>query len=66
MAISRFQRVDGAWGTFDKESNESDGMIRSLVNGDMDIAWSALRMTAERKAAVNYILPYYRHHYALV
>ena len=66
FATSRFQRVDAAWGTFDKMSNESSGMIRSLVLDDMDIAWAALRMTTERKAAVNFLLPYHKYHYALV
>ena len=32
----------------------------------MDISWSALRMTAARKSAVDYLLPYYKQHYALV
>ena len=66
FATSRFQRVDGAWGTFDKKSNKSSGMIRSLVLDDMDIAWAALRMTAERQDAVSYLLPYYKNYYALV
>ena len=58
--------MDGAWGTFDKKTNESSGMIRSIVLGDMDMAWSAMRMTTERSFAVDYILPYYKYHYALV
>ena len=58
--------MDGAWGTFDKKTNESSGMIRSIVLGDMDMAWSAMRMTTERSLAVDYILPYYKYHYALV
>ena len=66
FATSRFQRVDGAWGTFDKKSNKSSGMIRSVVLEDMNIAWAELRMTAERQAAVNYLLPYYKKYYALV
>ena len=41
-------------------------MIRSLVLHDMDLAWSALRMTPERFAAVDYLLSYYKMHYALV
>ena len=41
-------------------------MIRSIVQGDMDMAWSAMRVTTERSLAVDYILPYYNYHYALV
>ena len=66
FSCSRFQRVDGAWGTFDKISNESSGMIRSLVLHDMDMAWATLRMTTERLAAIDYLLPYHKSHFALV
>ena len=63
---SRFQRVDRAWGTFDKISNKSSGMIRSLVLHDIDMAWAGLRLTPERLAAIDYLLPYNKAHYALV
>ena len=41
-------------------------MIRSLILHDVDFTWSGLRMTADRKAAVDYLLPYYKQHYTLV
>ena len=66
ITVSRFQRVDGSWGTYDKVSNESSGMIRSLVLHDMDMAWTALRMSPERLAAIDFLLPYRSDHFALV
>lgn len=41
-------------------------MIRSLVLHDIDMAWAGLRMTPERLAAIDYLLPYNKAHYALV
>ena len=41
-------------------------MIRSLVLHDMDMAWATLRMTTERLAAIDYLLPYHKAHFALV
>ena len=58
--------MDEAWGTYDPTTSESSGMIRSLVLQDVDMAWSSLRMTVHRHAAVDFLFPYYKNTYALV
>ena len=41
-------------------------MIRSLVLQDVDMAWSSLRVTADRHSAVDFLYPYYKNTYSLV
>ena len=62
---SRFTRVDGSFGTLDIETNETSGMIRSLVLEEADLA-SPLTITTNRLNAVDFLVPYYQFHDTLV
>ncbi len=41
-----------------KTTGEWDGMIRSLLVGDVDLVWSVLTVTPERLQVVSFLLPY--------
>ena len=56
--FSRLQRYDQAWGQFDNETQEWNGMIRSLILKDIDISWTALTIGVERKTVVDFLFPY--------
>ena len=58
--------MDKAWGQFDNETKEWSGMIRSLILGEVDIAWSTLTITAERQTVVDFLLPYSTETHCLV
>ncbi len=51
--------MDGYWGSLDKSTGEWSGMIRNLVKGDAEVAWSDLTLTLDRNTAVDYLLPIY-------
>ncbi len=66
MFCSLYARVDNHWGALDNETGKWDGVIGSLLKGDVDIAWSTLTETAQRFSAVDFLLPYDIEHYSLV
>ena len=50
--------MDGAWGQYDNETKEWSGKIRSVILGEVDVAWSSLTIGVERKTVVDFLLPY--------
>ena len=50
-----FMRRDRRWGVF--RNGSWDGMISSLVKGEADYILASVTLTAERSAAVDYLLP---------
>ena len=56
--FSRLQRHDRAWGRFDNETQEWNGMIRSLILKEIDISWASLTIGVERQTVVDFLPPY--------
>ncbi len=49
--------ADKAWGHFHENTQQWDGMIRQLVDGEMDLASAGLAITTSRSKAVDYGTP---------
>ena len=55
--IRQFKRIDGAWGSLNKETGVWNGMISNLKNGEADIITATLNICCERTEAVDYLWP---------
>ena len=55
--IRQFKRIDGEWGTLNKETGEWDGMISNLKNGEADIMTATLTICCKRPEAVDFLWP---------
>ncbi|CAH1126003.1 unnamed protein product [Ceutorhynchus assimilis] len=49
---------DGRYGSFNKETNEWDGMIRELLDQKADLAIADLTITYDREQAVDFTMPF--------
>ena len=54
--IRQFKRLDGGWGSLDKETGQWNGMISNLVNNDADIITASLTLCCKRNEAVDFLL----------
>ncbi len=57
FTIRYYNRFDEGWGSFDPESGEWGGMVRSLVDGEADMINSGLTISIERSNAVRFLPP---------
>ena len=55
--IRQFKRIDGEWGTLNKETGEWNGMISNLKNGEADIITGTLTICCRRTEAVDFLWP---------
>ena len=55
--IRQFKRIDGEWGTLNKETGEWNGMISNLKNGEADIMTGTLPICCKRTEAVDFLWP---------
>ena len=53
--IQQFKRVDGGWGTLDKESGQWNGLISNLINGEADVGIAALTLCCRRPEVVDFL-----------
>lgn len=49
---------DGAYGTYNKETKQWNGLIRRLLDHDADLAICDLTITYERESAVDFTMPF--------
>lgn len=49
---------DKNYGSFNKDTNEWNGMIKELMDGTADLAITDLTITAERESAVDFTMPF--------
>ena len=61
-----YERVDGLWGIKVNNTGEWDGIIRSLLLGDVDLGWSVFTINEERREAVDFLKPVMMRHMCLV
>ena len=55
--IRQFKRIDGEWGTLNKETGEWNGMISNLKNGEADMITATLSQCCKRTEAVDFLWP---------
>ena len=55
--IQQFKRLDGAWGSLNKETGEWNGMISNLKNGEADMITATLTICCQRTQAVDFLWP---------
>ena len=55
--IRQFKRLDGAWGSLNKETEEWNGMIANLMNGEADMITATLNTCCKRTQAVDFLWP---------
>ena len=55
--IRQFKRIDGEWGTLNKETGEWNGMISNLKNGEADMMTGPLTICCKRTEAVDFLWP---------
>ena len=55
--IRQFKRIDGAWGSLNKETGVWNGMISNLKNGEADIITGDLTICCKRTEAVDFLWP---------
>ena len=55
--IRQFKRIDGEWGTLNKETGEWNGMISNLKNGEADITTGSLAICCKRTDVVDFLWP---------
>ena len=55
--IRQFKRIDGEWGTLNKETGKWNGMISNLKNGEADIITGTLTICCRRTEAVDFLWP---------
>ena len=55
--IRQFKRIDGEWGTLNKETGEWNGMISNLKNGEADIITGSLTICCKRTKVVDFLWP---------
>ena len=55
--IRQFKRIDGEWGTLNKETGEWNGMISNLMNGDADIMPASVTICCKRTGVVDFLWP---------
>ena len=55
--IQQFKRIDGEWGTLNKETGEWNGMISNLKNGEADIIPASMQICGRRTEAVDFLWP---------
>ena len=55
--IRQFKRIDGEWGTLNKETGEWNGFISNLKNGDADIITGTLTICCRRTEVVDFLWP---------
>ena len=55
--IRQFKRIDGEWGTLNKETGEWNGIISNLKNGEADINTGTLTICCRRTEAVDFLWP---------
>lgn len=50
--------VENAYGNFNKTTNQWNGMVRKLMDGEADLAITDLTITAQRESAVDFTMPF--------
>ena len=55
--IRQFKRIDGEWGTLNKETGEWNGMISNLKNEEADMITSTLGICCRRTEAIDFLWP---------
>ena len=53
--IRQFKRLDGGWGSLNKETGKWNGMISNLVNNEADLITASLTMCCKRTEIVDYL-----------
>ena len=53
--IRQFKRLDGGWGTLDKETGQWNGMISNLVNSEADLITASLTACCNRNEVVDFL-----------
>ena len=53
--IRQFKRLDGAWGSLNKETGEWNGMVSNLINGEADIITGSLAICCKRTEVNDYL-----------
>ena len=54
---SLYRRHDTVWGTHDPVTNQTNGIVKSVVEGRVDMAAAPLTITGERSTVLNYLIP---------
>ena len=54
--IRQFKRLDGGWGSLDKETGKWNGMISNLVKNEADLISASLTLCCKRDEAVDFLL----------
>lgn len=49
---------DGAYGSYNKETGEWNGMLREIMDGRADLAITDLTITSEREGATDFTMPF--------
>ena len=55
--IRQFKRIDGAWGSLNKETGLWNGMILNLKNGEADMITATINICCKRTQAVDFLWP---------
>ena len=55
FSIQQFKRFDGTWGSFDQETENWNGMITNLINGEADFAISPFSICCRRPEVVDFL-----------
>ena len=55
--IRQFKRIDGEWGTLNKETGEWNGMISNFQNGEADMITTTINICCKRTQAVDFLWP---------
>ena len=53
--IRQFKRLDGGWGSLDKETGQWNGMISNLVNNEADLSTASLTACCNRNEVVDFL-----------